>query len=381
MTHAMDRSSSALPYRRSRARRMGAVGMAVAAVLAFAGVVACNKDEAKPIPQEEKKASPVPSDMVFNDFLPSGGGGGNLAVRVDGGALEAGAAEAAGDAGAGAGGTETAAAPKPNITDPGAEPRAVRKYAFTANKPEKRVLTIRQTVSQGPQQQQAPSLQLTVEFTAKEVKPTGARFEVKLLKVDLADKVDPQLTQMVQQQFGPFAGLTGTFQISPSGEVGEVSLAGSEKMQREGATEILGMFQQVVELAVPPLPEVPVGVGAKWEHAEHGAEGGENAVRKLELKELTPEGGTIVATSEIKVPKRAIPDPRAKGATIEISGTGNYNYAFRFDRIATKVTGDQVQKQSIEVPTSPDPKAPKQTIVKEAKSKYTFEAPGGEPKK
>ncbi|AKV00898.1 hypothetical protein AKJ09_07561 [Labilithrix luteola] len=353
-----------------------------AVVLAFAGVVACNKDEAKPIPQEEKKASPVPSDMVFNDFVPQGGGGGNLAVRVDGGALEAGVGEAAGDASSAGGGAETAtAAAKPNVTDPGAEPRAVRKYAFAANKPEKRVLTIRQTISQGPQQQQAPSIQLTVEFTAKEVKPTGARFEVKLLKVDLADKADPQLAQMVQQQFGQFAGLTGTFQISPFGEVGEVSMAGSEKMQREGAAEILGMFQQVVELAVPPLPEAPIGVGAKWEHAEHGAEGGENAARKLELKELTPEGGTITASLEMKVPKRAIPDPRAKGATVEINASGNYTYAFRFDRIATKVTGDQVQKQSIEVPTSPDPKAPKQTIVKEAKSKYTMEAPGSEPKK
>jgi hypothetical protein len=347
-------------------------GASAAALLALVTLAACNKDpDPKPIKDEPKKTTPVPEDMVLNDFLPPSGGAEGLAVRVDGGLPEAGAEGAAAE-GAPAGEGDM------KVTDPGAEPRAPRRYAFVANRAEKRTLVIRQSVSQQGQTQEQPPLALTVEFTPKDVKPAATRFDMKVISVDLADKekLDPRLVAQAGQELALFKGLSATFTVSSRGDVGEVSLSGSEKMQREGAAEMLDAFSQFVELILAPLPEAPIGQGAKWEMQETRREQGieQSSKRTLELKELTAEGGTIVSRIEKKVPKRRVPDPRMPPDTMmEVDAAGSYTYAFRFDRVATKVTGEQTSKVKIDVPAGED--GQKKTVVQEAKVRHSMEAP------
>lgn len=340
----------------------------------------CNKEEPKKTSDEPKKATPVPSDMVFNDFLPAHGGSEGLAVRgVDGGVLEGGLA-------AGAQGPAEARAPaddgsKLKVTDPGAEPRSARKYAFTPNRTDRRVIVLRQTLSQGAQKQQQPPLQLTVDLTPKAVKPTGTSFEMKIVNVDLADKdkVDPRLAAQlaqVTQQLAAFTGLTATFDVDPHGAVGEVSLQANEKLQAAGAEDLVSTFQQTVELMLPPLPDAPIGLGAKWERAIDEKQAGLTIKGKhsFELKELDKDGGTVLASIEQKVPKRPIPDPRARGASVEVDATGSYTYAFRFDRIATKVQGELNRKETIEVPGEG---GKKETITRDTKIVHSMQAPPG----
>lgn len=338
----------------------------------------CNKDEPKKVQEEPKKATPVPSDMVFNDFLPAQGGSSGVAVRVDGGA-EAGALVAAGDSAAAAAGGEPAPGDelaRLKVTDPGAEPRAPRKYAFTPNKTEKRAIILRQSMSQGGRSQEQPALAMTVDLTPKAVKPTGTTFEMKVVNVDLADKdkldrsLAPQLAQ-ITQQLGAFNGMTATFDVDAHGTVGEVQLRASEKVQKAGADELLGTFQQAVELMLPPLPEAPIGVGAKWERSVDAKQMGieVKGTHAFELKELSADGGTVVATIDQKVPKRPIPDPRARGASVEVDAKGSYTYAFRFDRVSTKVDGELKRKETIEVPGEG---GKKETIVRETKVVHTM---------
>src|SRR6185436_3622286 len=100
------------------------------------------------------------------------------------------------------------------VVEPGAEPRAVRKYTFTPNKVDKRVITITQSVSQSAGGQTAPAQEITIkialDLTPKQVKPTGATFEAKVTKVELPG-APPQAAQML----AAMAGLTGTFEVSP----------------------------------------------------------------------------------------------------------------------------------------------------------------------
>jgi hypothetical protein len=343
-----------------------------------ASLLACNKEEAKKAQDEPKKTTPVPSDMVFNDFLPAQGGAQGVAVRMDGGA-EAGLAAASGDGGGGGGGaTEPGAAAAPideaaklKVTEPGAEPRVARKYTFTPNRVDKRLIVLRQSVSQGGRAQEQPPLALTVDLTPKVVKPTGTTFEMKIVNVDLADKdkIPPAMAaQLAQatQQLAAFNGMTATFDVDPHGSVGEVALQADAKLQKAGAEEMLGTFQQAVELMLPPLPDAPIGVGARWERSVDAKQMGLEIKGKhsFELKEVDKDGGTIAATIQQKVPKRAIPDPRARGATVEVDATGSYTYAFKFDRVSTKVQGELKRKESIEVPGEG---GKKETVVRDAR--------------
>lgn len=343
----------------------------LAAALVLAG---CSKDPPKPTKDEPPKSTPVPSDMVFNDFLPSGGGGGGLAVRMDGG-LEGGlAAAGAGGAGGGGGGAEPAPGDRVKLLEPGAEPRTARRYAFTPGKPQKRALTVRTSMSMNGKTQDAPALTTTFEITAKDVKPKAAKFEIKVLKAELADadKLPPQLVAQAAKELDAFKGLAASFEVTPRGDVGELSLAGSEKMKGQGAEEVIQILTQLIDVMLVPLPEAPVGIGAKWELEEGGEGNPAKGKRVLELKEFADGVANIGVVLDRKVPKRAVPDPRMRGATVEATAKGTFTYTARFDQVATKVVGDMSQTEKIEMAVS---ETEKKSVVRETKVKHLLEAP------
>ena len=337
----------------------------------------CNKEPPKKPVDEPKKTTPVPSDMVLNDFVPSGGGGGIVGVKTDGGMLEGGMASAEQPAAAGA--TEPAApddAMKLHVTEAGAEPRAARRYAFVANHGDKRQITVRQSASQAGGPAQENTFLLTADFTPKRVLPAATKFELKVLKIEMPDVPAAQRAQAAAQ-FAPLTGLTGAFDITARGEIGEVDFKADERMQGPAAEMVVQSLQQSLELLVPPFPAEPVGVGARWDRkVERKERGMENSAKhSFTLKELTAEGGVVTADVEIAVPKhpfvqRGVPP----GATEEVKGKGSYTYAFKFDHICTKVEGDMAITRTIELV---DPKGGKQSVATVIKLKNRLEQPGG----
>jgi len=338
--------------------------------IALAMLPGCGKDQPKPTSDAPKAPTPVPADMVFNDFVPPSGGNGITGVKSDGGGVPEGGlgadpATAGGEPGApGAGGEE--GIPKLRLTEPGAEPRAARKYAFTVGKVDKRVLTTRQSAGReggGPAQEAA--FALTVDFTPKAVKPNGAtKIEMKVLKIDMPDAQGPQKAQ-AQAQLAQFVGLTGSFDVTSHGDIGEVDFKADERMTGQGAEVIVQSLQQALELVVPPLPTEPIGVGAKWERkVERKDRGQENSAKHtFTLTEGSAEGGTVTADIEVSVPKhpfqqRGVPP----GATEEVKGKGTTTYTFKLDHIASKVNSDMTITRRIEVS---DPKSGQKQSVAE----------------
>ncbi len=164
---------------------------ALPVVVASVLLAGCDKEPPKKPVDEPKKTTPVPSDMVFNDFVPSGGGGGIVGVKTDGGMLEGGMASAeqpaAGAAAPTNGKTPAPVGMKLHVTEPGAEPRAARRYAFVANHGDKRQITVRQSASQGGGPAQEQTFVLTADFVPKKVLPAATKFELKILKIELPD--------------------------------------------------------------------------------------------------------------------------------------------------------------------------------------------------
>jgi hypothetical protein len=360
--------------------------IAVASTVALA---ACGKETPKKVEDNPSKTTPVPSDMVFNDFVPaSGGGGGIVGVKQDGGIPEGGMAAAEGTAGAGGSGApaepgaaDPGASPdgaKLTVTDPGAEPKQVRKYAFTANRVDRRLITIKQSAGReggGPAQEAV--FAVTADFTPKAVIPKGTKLEMKVVKVEIPGLPAAQKAQAAAQ-LAAFTGLTGSFDITPRGEVGEVDFKADEKLAAGGGDMVIQSLQQALELLVPPFPDAPIGVGAKWERkVERKERGLDNSAKHIfTLKELTAEGGVVTADVEIAVPRhpfqqRGVPP----GATEEVKGKGSYTYVFKLDHISTRVDSDMQISQRIELV---DPKTgQKQSTGTLAKLKHTLEAVGG----
>ncbi len=349
-------------------RLLRALPLLASVVLAPLALGGCEKD--KPKPEETKKSEPVPvpSGLVFNDFLPTEGPVTGLGVRDAG--LEGGLAAMAG---AEPGEADSAQDhEKLRVTEPGAEPRAVRKYTFVANRTDRRVLTIVQSIAQSMGDQAAPTQEITMklhlDLTPKQVTPAGASVEAKVVKVELPG-APPQAAQML----AALNGLSATFDITSRGEVGEVSFVASQQLRNQLAETVVQGLSQAVQLLLAPLPEAPIGVGAKWEMGSSSPDQPEQGIKRFTLKEVSAEGGVIEAEIQIKVPRRAQQGPRGGMVFVEADGTGKYTYQVRFDRMSTKVEGELALNEKIEVPDGKG--GGKQTITQSQKAKHLIESP------
>src|SRR5690606_20999724 len=128
--------------------------------------------------------------------------------------------------------------------------------------------------------------------------PAGATIEAKLTKLEL-----PGAPAQVAGMLASLNGLTATFEVSSSGEIGELQFVGTQQMRNQLAETVLQGLSQASQLLLAPFPDAPVGVGAKWELASAGSpEQPEQGTKRFTLKELTAEGGVIEADIDIKVP-------------------------------------------------------------------------------
>ncbi len=342
------------------------------------------KDDPPPVKSEPKKPQPVPADFVMNDFftddtkvkgvagdasvsgLPDGGGGGSA-----GGA-------------AGASGQPEAEARAAKLVEPGAEPRAPRRYAFAPGKGETRVGQVRVAVTvvapnTPPQEQAEPALDLTVKLSTKGAAKGTFPFEVKLEKAALAEGqgLDPRAAAEAQKQLSPLAGLAAKVDISPRGVIGELTFAGDEKAAKPGTAEVLQMLQQTLEFVAVPFPEEPMGVGAQWDIASVNVAQGTKVTTatRFQLKEWTGDGGVITAEITRTAPRSPLRDPRMPGAQLTLSGKGNYTFKVKLDRPTQKVSGQSSTVAKIDVPKSE--KGPAQTITQTIKTTHSLETPAG----
>ena len=340
----------------------------------------CGKDPPKKAVDAPKAATPVPSDMVFNEFVPAGGGAGIVGVRTDGGIPEGGLGPDS-PATADPGGAEAAGAedglPKMKVTEAGAEPRAARKYAFVTGRTDKRQLTVRQSITrEGGGPPQGGAFVITVELTPRVVKPTGTKMELKLVKVEMPEAQGPQKAAAAAQ-LGALSGLLGAFEISSHGEVGEIEFKSDPKAANPATEGILQSIQPALELVVAPLPSEPIGVGAKWERANERKDARQEASTRqfFVLTEVSAEGAVVTAELELAVPKHALQQRGAPpGATEEVKGKGSYRYALKFDHVATKAGGETTITRRIEL--SDGKGGPKQSVAEIIKLNNALDSVG-----
>lgn len=351
-------------------------------VVVMLATAAC-KDDPPPAPPktEAKKPTPVPSDFVVNDFFTDDtkvkgvAGDGGVAMgdlKTDGGSGAPGASQApAGDGRAA------------KLVDAGQEPKVARRYAFAAGKAESRVGQVRVAMTvevpgAPPQQQAQPAVEVTVKLTPKGLQKGAFPVDVKIDKLGLAEGqgLDAKSAAEAQKQLSPFLGLTAKVDVSARGVVGEMAFSGDEKMQKQGAAEILELLQQTLEFIAVPFPEEPIGVGAKWDVESVSTSQGSKVttVTHFLMKEWAGDAGTLTAEVVRSSPKAPLRDPRMPGAQLEVNGKGTYTFQVKLDRPTVKVSGESTTLAKIEVPKGEKGGAP-QTIVQTVKTRHSLEAP------
>lgn len=329
----------------------------------------CNSDKPKAEETKKSEPTPVPSDLVFNDFIPSTGG--PTGVRARDAGVEGGLADiqgGGGDQDPGAGGP--AAGNGTKVVEPGADPKAVRKYTFAPGKVDKRVVTINTAVQQSmagqPGQAQEVSMKLALDLSVKAVKKEGATLEVKVTKVDI-----PGLPPQAAPMLGQLTGMGGTFDVTPSGDVGELALQATPAMRNELAQTVVQALSQALQLLVCPLPSQPIGTGAKWDVAGQPGQP-DQGVKHFTAKELSGDGAVIDTDIEISIPRRMQQTPRGN-VFLEVQGKGKYTYQAKWATTAAHVEGGMTVNEKIE--TAGGPNQPKQQLMQVQTVKHVVDSP------
>jgi len=306
--------------------------------------VACNDDKPKAT-KAAPSAEPIPSDLVYNAGIDNAKGTPKIT-------LAAGDAEAPAQA-ALTGSTAT-------LVSPGADPKATLVYAFGAKA---RTVTAKITINAtggGAGMPDQPPLHFTFTATPKPKGMIGgdSTFDIKVTKfeVTLPANAPPQAAAQKEQLEKALVGLAGHFDSTSHGDLSNIDFETDKAPQ--GAGEIAGILQQAFEFLVIPLPNEPVGIGAKW--------------TKKETKRLADQGAQLSTTVTLTLKARdektatiqvdatnsgtmAISDPRApKGSSMTRSTTATFTVLIRFDGVSQKVDGESKNDITQKVPGQPD---------------------------
>ncbi len=308
---------------------------------------ACNEDKPKTQTHTAASAEPIPSDLVYNSFMDDKSGASKVVIATDSGVV------AATDAGAQTGSTA-------KLVDAGADPKAPLVYAFsTKTRTVNANIMINAAGGPGGAADQPP---LHFTFTATP-KPKGmiggtATFDVKVTKFDvtLPANAPPNAAAGKDQLEKALVGLGGHFDATTHGDIENIDFDTEKAAQ--GAGEIVGLLQQALEFLVVPLPNEPVGIGAKWTKieskrlADQGAQVSTTVTLTLQARDAQTATIKVEATNSGTI---AINDPRApKGSAMQRNTTATFTVITRFDGVSQKVDGEAKNDITQKVPGQPD---------------------------
>jgi hypothetical protein len=310
----------------------------------FLFLAACNHDTPKKQGNGPSVPEPIPSDLVFNAAFDDKAAANKIVVAVDGGA------------GAPAGAGSTA-----KLVDPGADPKSPLVYTF-GTKARTVTATIKMSAVQGGGSKTPDQPPFKFTFTATPKPKFGlagaATIDIKIakLEIDVGAGAPPQAAQQKELVEKALVGIQGHFDATTHGDIDNLEFETEKAPQ--GVGEIVGVMQQALELLVVPVPNEPVGVGAKW--------------TKTESKRLADQGATMSTTVNIALLSReattatlkvdatnsgtmTVNDPRApKGTTVQRTTTASYTVVIRLDGVSQKVDGEAKNDVVQKVPGQPD---------------------------
>lgn len=305
--------------------------------LLFSALVACHDDKPKTEQSAAASAEPIPSDLVYNSFVDDKTT--KPEIATDGGV------------------DSTSSTAK--LVDAGADPKSPLRYAFsTKTRTVDSTMTIATAGSDGNIPAQPP---LHFVFTAtpklKSMLGHDATVDVTVSKFDVALPANAS-AQMVAGKADlekSLVGVTGHFDVTQFGDVGDVAFNANEIPRN--AADVVNVLQQAFELLVIPLPNEPVGVGAKWEKSDSKRMADQGATVSLKTTITLTARDAHTATFQVDNTASgtmAVNDPRApKGMSVARKTTASYTVSARLDGVSAKVDGTSNTDVTQNVPGQP----------------------------
>lgn len=235
------------------------------------------------------------------------------------------------------------AGPSLALVDPGAEPRRPLRFHPTTGTTEQ----VRMTMGMASQMamggttmpaMKIPPMILDLDLEVLEVEADGDiryRFTIADTGVGAGQDLGADVVAAMSAAMQPLEGTSGEVTVSPTG----VSRGATLTPSAGADPQMVADMRKSMVNASAPLPEEPVGVGARWTLTSDLDEGGLQLqqVASYELVELTDTTITLrVDVQQSAEPQEFAPDGLPPGATAKLShmrSKGSGSTVLQFDRV------------------------------------------------
>jgi Family of unknown function (DUF6263) len=159
--------------------------------------------------------------------------------------------------------------PAVEVLRDGSEPREALRLAPPAGASAQVAMTLRLGIEQSGASDaslEAPPIRATIDTALQDTTPTGdfhATFAYPSFDVLRGGGASASQRRSVERTLAPFDGLSGELTVTPRGELVDSNLEIPPTADTEATQLLTQIGDQFRDLTIP-LPETPVGVGARW---------------------------------------------------------------------------------------------------------------------
>jgi hypothetical protein len=258
------------------------------------------------------------------------------------------------------------------LLDPGAEPRKVLRFHPKAGDKQSMLLTMKlgMAIKAGEMPEQPlklPTMKLVMDMTVKDVASNGdITYEIMTSDASVIEEPDviAQVAEAMKNAVGAVKGIGGQGIVSSRG----IS-KGTDIKAPEGAdpqvTQFVEQMKETMSRVASPLPEEPVGTGAKWEIKmpikSQGISLSQTAT--YELVSIDDDRGSAKTSVTQTASNQKIQNPMMPGTKVDLTrltgkGTGEVTFdlaqilppeasaEFHQDMTTSMTTSDSSQKQT-----------------------------------
>ncbi|MFG0251163.1 MAG: hypothetical protein ACF8OB_19945 [Phycisphaeraceae bacterium JB051] len=153
----------------------------------------------------------------------------------------------------------------------GNEPRQVLRYHYSKGQFEKLIcknhVDVENDLRGFPLIVLSPFTRETFLVKVMEVQPDGNMLIGFFIdKVDFIDHANPEASKGADLLFEQFNGINGTYVMTPTGQIKEVTLVDSHGIDDDLAKALRDDIRQMLKMMTCKFPSEPVGEGAQWSY-------------------------------------------------------------------------------------------------------------------
>ncbi len=247
--------------------------------------------------------------------------------------------------------------PKVTVVEAGSEPRRALRYSpkkgTKQNINTKMIMSVETTLkgAKGPTTRM-PAMLMTMATVVTEAKDGKFTYEFELTKAGTGDdvKLPKRMIEAVEKELKKTVGLKGKVTVDARGFNVKSELVTPKGMSPR-MKQLVSSMQQSLDQLAAPLPEEPVGKGAKWTVEQHINQGGMllQQITTFELVELDDNSAELTISLKQDAGAQEIRNPGlpTSAKLHKLSGKGTGKSKLRFDRLAPEASNVEVDTSAM----------------------------------